>query len=93
VRMTSSYSYSVGLTWHDQPDSIIALDRMGKSVTADGYTKGATWSSGGDSPVAPHKGAGGNVLFNDGHVAWMSSLPSTAGVKDSPSNSVLVAEP
>ena len=29
VSMVSSYSYSVGLTWHDQADSIIALDRMG----------------------------------------------------------------
>jgi len=26
-------------------DSIIALDRMGKSVTAAGYTKGARWSA------------------------------------------------
>jgi prepilin-type N-terminal cleavage/methylation domain-containing protein/prepilin-type processing-associated H-X9-DG protein len=93
TNMTCSYSYSVGLIWHDQADSIIALDRMGKSVTAAGYTKGATWSGNGDSPYAPHKTAGGNVLFNDGHVAWSMSLPSTAGVKDSPSNSVLVAEP
>jgi len=30
-----SYSYSVGLIWQDQPDSIIALDRMG---TAKGST-------------------------------------------------------
>ena len=93
ICMASSYSYSVGLTWHDQADSIIALDRMGKSVTAAGYTKGATWLGDGDSPVAPHKSVGGNVLFNDGHVAWAKSLPFTAGVKDSPSNSVLVAEP
>ena len=93
VCMTTSYSYRVGLTWHDQPDSIIALDRMGKSVTAAGYTKSATWSSDGDSPVAPHKNAGGNVLFNDGHVAWESSLPSTAGTTNNPNASVLVAEP
>src|SRR5260221_5846540 len=88
--MTISYSYSVGLIWEDQPDSIIALDRMGKSVTAAGYTKGAKWSSG-SSPVAPHKDAGGNVLFNDGHVAWANSLPSTAGTDDRPSGRGLVA--
>lgn len=93
VCMRSSYSYSVGLTWHDQADSIIALDRMGKSVTAAGYTKGARWNSNGLFPVAPHKAAGGNVLFNYGHVAWLSSLPSTAGTSNSPNGSVLVAGP
>lgn len=90
--MTISYSYSVGLNWQDQPDSIIALDRMGKSVLAAGYTKGARWSAS-SAPVAPHKDAGGSILYNDGHVAWANSLPSTAGVSNAPSVSVLVAEP
>ena len=88
-----SYSYSIGLLWQDQPDSIIALDRMGKSVTAAGYTKGARWSNSGNPPVAPHRDAGGNVLFNDGHAVWANSLPSTAGTNDTPNGSVLVAEP
>ena len=87
-----SYSYSVGLMWQDSPDSIIALDRMGKSVTAAGYTKGAKWSFSG-APVAPHKDAGGHVLFNDGHASWANTLPVTAGTNSSPSASVLVAEP
>ena len=91
--MSISYSYSVGLIWEDQPDSVIALDRMGKSVTAAGYTKGARWSASGSSPFAPHKDAGGNVLFNDGHASWANSLQSTAGTNDSPNGSVLVAEP
>jgi prepilin-type N-terminal cleavage/methylation domain-containing protein len=91
--MSISYSYSVGLIWEDQPDSIIALDRMGKSVTAAGYTKGAKWSSIGSAPGAPHRDAGGSVLYNDGHVAWANSLPSTAGTNDNPTVSVLVAEP
>ncbi len=90
--MAISYSYSVGLVWEDQPDSIIAMDRMGKSVTAAGYTKGAKWSTS-VSPTAPHKDAGGHVLFNDGHVAWENSLPSAAGTNDDPNDSVLVAEP
>src|SRR6266850_5972835 len=77
--MTISYSYSVGLAWQDQPDSVIALDRMGKSVTAAGYTKGAKWSASAPTPVAPHRDAGGNVLFNDGHAQWANSLPATAG--------------
>ncbi len=93
ANMSISYSYTVGLVWQDQPDSIIALDRMGKSVTAAGYTKAAHWSASGATPIAPHKDAGGNVLFNDGHVAWQNSMPSAAGTNDNPASSVLVAEP
>ena len=90
--MSISYSYSVGLVWQDQPDSIVALDRMGKSVTAAGYTKGAKWLANSSIPIAPHRDAGGNVLFNDGHVSWANSLPSTAGVNDTPNSSVLPAD-
>jgi len=79
-----SYSYSYGLFWQDQPDSIIALDRMGKAVAENGYTRGAKWSST-TSPIAPHKDSGGNVLFNDGHVAWQNTLPTTAGASNTPS--------
>ena len=93
ANMTISYSYSVGLAWQDQPDSIISLDRMGKAVTAAGYTKGAKWSASTPTPVAPHRDLGGHVLFNDGHAQWVNSLPSTAGTNDSPNGSVLVAEP
>jgi prepilin-type N-terminal cleavage/methylation domain-containing protein/prepilin-type processing-associated H-X9-DG protein len=93
ANMSISYSYSTGLIWEDQPDSIIALDRMGKAVTAAGYTKGARWNSSGTAPGAPHKDAGGNVVFNDGHASWQNSLPSAAGTNDAPAGSVLVAEP
>lgn len=68
-----SYSYCTGLLWQDNPDSIVLLDRMGtKSNT--GYTKGGKWLVG-----SPHKDAGGNVTFNDGHAAWQNSLPVTVG--------------
>lgn len=89
-----SYTYCTGLFWQDQPDSIIALDRMGAMMQASSYTVGARWvSSGAKSPSAPHKDQGGNVLFNDGHVAWQNSLPFTCGTNDSPNvNNVLVAE-
>jgi prepilin-type N-terminal cleavage/methylation domain-containing protein/prepilin-type processing-associated H-X9-DG protein len=89
-----SYTYCVGLFWQDQPDSIIALDRMGAAVTSGGYTVGARWvASGSATPVAPHKDQGGNVLFNDGHVAWENSLPFTCGTNDTPTASnVLIAE-
>jgi prepilin-type N-terminal cleavage/methylation domain-containing protein/prepilin-type processing-associated H-X9-DG protein len=88
-----SYTYIAGLFWEDQPDSIIALDRMGNAVTPQDYTIGAHWANAGASPFAPHKDQGGNVLFNDGHVAWQNSLPSTCGTNDVPNaNNVLRAE-
>ena len=68
-----SYSYCPFIIWQDQPDSILALDRMGTTATA-GYTKGGKWL--GTGTPAPHKDAGGNVLFNDGHVSWANSLPA-----------------
>ena len=71
--------------------------RTGPATTQVGRAGGpktsARWSASGSAPLAPHKDAGGNVLFNDGHVAWANSLPSTAGTNDSPNGSVLVAEP
>jgi prepilin-type processing-associated H-X9-DG protein len=43
-------------------------------------------SASGDWPRnGSHKGQGGNVLFNDGHVAWYLKLPSA--LKDKNGNS------
>ena len=90
---TVSYTYCAGLFWQDQPDSIIALDRMGTGVMESGYTVGARWAGSGAPPIAPHKDQGGNVLFNDGHCSWMNTLPYTCGTNDSPNaNNVLRAE-
>src|SRR5579862_4898709 len=86
----TSYSYSYGLYWQDQPDSIIALDQMGAGA-ASTYTRGAKWQGTG-TPVAPHKDSGGNVLYNDGHVSWQNTLPTSAGASNTPNNSVYVAE-
>jgi prepilin-type N-terminal cleavage/methylation domain-containing protein/prepilin-type processing-associated H-X9-DG protein len=70
---TISYAYCPFIIWQDQPDSILALDRM--NTTSAGYTKGGLWlSTGGQNYPAPHKNSGGNVLYNDGHVAWNNSL-------------------
>ncbi len=88
-----SYTYCAGLFWQDQPDSVIALDRMGSSVTEPSYTVGERWSGSGNSPIAPHKDQGGNILFNDGHVSWQNTLPYTCGTNDSPNSAnVLRAE-
>ena len=55
-----SYSYVPNLIWQDSPDTIVALDRI-YSTSA-----GSAWPTNGN-----HKGLGGNVLFNDGRVAWI----------------------
>jgi prepilin-type N-terminal cleavage/methylation domain-containing protein/prepilin-type processing-associated H-X9-DG protein len=92
ANMGISYSYTYCLYWQDQPDSVIALDRLGKSALATAYTKGGKWLSTGSSPIAPHKDSGGNVLFNDGHVSWNNTLPQTAGCSNVPNGSVFVVE-
>jgi prepilin-type N-terminal cleavage/methylation domain-containing protein/prepilin-type processing-associated H-X9-DG protein len=74
-----SYSYCPYIIWQDQPDSILALDRMGAKYV--NYTKAGRWTATTTAPnyeanTAPHKDNGGNVLFNDGHVAWQNTLPS-----------------
>ena len=73
-----SYSYCTGLRWQDNPDSIVLLDRMGTKLNT-GYTKGGKWLVG-----SPHKDAGGNVTFNDGHAAWQNSLPVKVGTNALP---------
>jgi prepilin-type N-terminal cleavage/methylation domain-containing protein/prepilin-type processing-associated H-X9-DG protein len=77
-----SYAYCPYIIWQDQPDSILALDRM--ATTTANYTKGAKWvASGGVSSPSPHKDAGGNVLYNDGHVSWNNSLSAIVGTNGS----------
>ncbi len=73
-----SYAYCPFIIWQDQPDSVLALDRMGAGVTTAQYTKSAKWNSV-TANIAPHKDSGGNVLYNDGHVAWNNSLSATVG--------------
>jgi prepilin-type N-terminal cleavage/methylation domain-containing protein/prepilin-type processing-associated H-X9-DG protein len=78
-----SYAYCPFIIWQDQPDSILALDRMGAGVpTATGYTKAAKWNAV-TANIAPHKDAGGNVLYNDGHVSWNNSLSALVGTNSS----------
>jgi prepilin-type processing-associated H-X9-DG protein len=66
-----SYSYVPNLIWQSTPDSPLAADRI-YSTSA-----GSVWPTDGN-----HKGQGGNVLFNDGHVAWNNRLPSALKDKD-----------
>ena len=71
-----SYSYCLGLIWQDQPDSIVAFDRMGTTARHHLFKR---WQVGREQaqPPAPHKDAGGNVLFNDGHAQWYGSMPNS----------------
>ena len=75
-RANVSYSLSPLLAWQDVPDSILAMDRIEGTIQyhAAYYSKGSSWGSN-----SPHKTDGGNVLFNDGHVAFQTALPSLIG--------------
>ena len=66
-----SYSYVPNLIWHDQPDSIVALDRINNT------TEGSRWT-----PTGNHHDTGGNILFSDGRVVWTTALPSALKDKD-----------
>lgn len=78
-----SYGYAPGLTWQDQPDSILAFDRLGTAFTAG--TSNTVW----DVQLSPHKDKGGSILFNDGHVSFNRKLPVTIKDGKSPGDPVL----
>ncbi|HUI06358.1 MAG TPA: type II secretion system protein [Verrucomicrobiae bacterium] len=62
-----SYACSTGLIWQStSPDSIICLDRL----SSMNNVYGSPWPTTGN-----HKEAGGNILFNDGHVDFKTRLP------------------
>lgn len=68
----TSYSYVPNLIWNpDHADSIVALDRINET------TAGSWWPQTGN-----HNDAGGNVLFSDGTVRFMKTLPSALKDKD-----------
>ncbi len=68
-----SYSYQTNLVWQQGPDSLIAWDKGVAGATAGnpGWTLPNTsgWVASGN-----HKDAGGNVLFNDGHVEFKNRM-------------------
>jgi prepilin-type N-terminal cleavage/methylation domain-containing protein/prepilin-type processing-associated H-X9-DG protein len=70
-----SYSYQTGLVWQSGVDNIVAWDKgvTGAQAGQPGWTLtvgGATgWVATGN-----HKDSGGNVLFNDGHVSFMTKM-------------------
>jgi len=73
-----SYSYVPNLKWGDTPDSPLVLDRIYAT------SAGSEWPKNGN-----HKVQGGNVCFNDGHVAWNLRLPSA--LKDKNGNLVVLS--
>lgn len=74
--MFVSYTYHVGATtslvWQADPNEVIMWDQgvVGKLAGTNGGV-GLVWAL-----TSNHKGAGGNVLFNDGHVAFHSKTPT-----------------
>jgi prepilin-type N-terminal cleavage/methylation domain-containing protein/prepilin-type processing-associated H-X9-DG protein len=76
-----SYAYNPWLLWQDVPDSIIALDRQGglSAGIVTSYTTGMLWNA-----SSPHKSAGGNALYNDGHVGFLTSIQAKVGTNGVP---------
>lgn len=82
-----SYSYQMGgvwptttptncLVWQSGVDNIIAWDKGVNGATAAGnwsVTPATGWNATGN-----HKDAGGNVLFNDGHVSFVIRMPTNS---------------
>ena len=66
-----SYSYVPNVKRTDAPDSPVLLDRIYST------TKGSRWPSNGN-----HRTAGGNVVFNDGHGEWCTTLPRALKMSD-----------
>ncbi|MEI8064662.1 MAG: type II secretion system protein [Verrucomicrobiota bacterium] len=86
-----SYAYQgagidgkTSMTWMADPNDIALWDAnniltgaagsgTSNACPAGSFTRAnAGWTTG------PHKAAGGNVLFSDSHVAWVSILPTNA---------------
>ena len=70
-----SYSYQTNLVWQQGPDNIVAWDR-GVNSAKEGTPGWTLTVGGGTGWVASgnHKDAGGNVLFNDGHVTFLNKM-------------------
>jgi len=70
-----SYSYQTGLVWQSGVDNIVAWDKgvSGAAVGTPGWTLAPGASTGWVS-TGNHKDAGGNVLFNDGHVTFQGKM-------------------
>jgi prepilin-type N-terminal cleavage/methylation domain-containing protein/prepilin-type processing-associated H-X9-DG protein len=69
-----SYCLVPVILWQDEPDSILAFDRIDAIGVTPTYARNSQWGS-----LAPHKTRGGNILFNDGHASWATALPSVPG--------------
>lgn len=72
-----SYTYNIaangltGLTWQASADEVIMWDRVNPGTAYTGTN--TPWVA-----TAAHKAAGGNVLFNDGRVAFQTKMPVAA---------------
>jgi len=64
------------MIWMADPNDIVAWDEGNVGASAKNNPP-LTFTNWGGS-FSPHKTAGGNILFNDSHVAWATRLPTNA---------------
>jgi prepilin-type processing-associated H-X9-DG protein len=70
------YAYQVSsttsLVWQADANDVVMWDQgvAGNACGPNGAV-GLSWA-----PTSSHKGIGGNVVFNDGHVAWQTVTPT-----------------
>ena len=81
----TSYAYqgagqygTSNMIWMADPNDIVAWDdnvagsaKGGNAATV--FSVNYSWAS-----TSSHKGAGGNILFNDSHVGWQAKIPTNA---------------
>ena len=70
---------TTNMIWMADPNDIVAWDSKVGASAAGGNASSifaatnATWAA-----TSAHKGAGGNILFNDSHVGWATKMPTNA---------------
>jgi len=74
-----SYAYQTNVVWQNDPNDIIAWDQNVQGLVSGvnpvgNLNPGSAWTT-----TSSHKGAGGNILFSDSHVAWQTKVPSSIG--------------
>lgn len=80
-----SYAYqgagqngTTNMVWMADPNDIVAWDQNVQGLASGGNAAAAFGVNSAWTTSSTHKGGGGNILFNDSHVAWVTRMPTNA---------------